>query len=439
MARKQVLRQAGRLYPAPHAVLDTLRDGFGKPIEQRLTLEREALSTLVMGDVCHSLVSIFRRTRDKDRGTPYSDAPGSSGMNSIAVIGGGVMGSGIAMLLLLKGKEVRIIDPFPDALGRAMAAITKELDSRVRRRHMDRKARERTLSALTLSTDFDGLRGADLIIEAVPEVPDIKRDALQQCAARLAPNAILTSNTSSLSLTTLEEHVDDAGRFAGLHFFNPAPKMPLVEVVLSGGTDHSTTGRLIRFCREIGKTAVVSKDSPAFVVNRLLAPYLVAAASLAMEGAGIKQIDRVAKKFGLPMGPFALMDTVGLDVASHVCEYLSSFPELGIKRPDLLQGMLDAGRLGRKSGRGFYDYSKKRKKLCKDTPGLPAEARAFSQDEIKNRLLDALSGEARRIMAEEVVASADDLDLASIFGMGFPPYTAGIATWAGLQEKVTIS
>jgi 3-hydroxyacyl-CoA dehydrogenase/enoyl-CoA hydratase/3-hydroxybutyryl-CoA epimerase len=304
---------------------------------------------------------------------------------------------------------------------------------------MDRKARERTLSALTLSTDFDGLRGADLIIEAVPEVPDIKRDALQQCAARLAPNAILTSNTSSLSLTTLEEHVDDAGRFAGLHFFNPAPKMPLVEVVLSGGTDHSTTGRLIRFCREIGKTAVVSKDSPAFVVNRLLAPYLVAAASLAMEGAGIKQIDRVAKKFGLPMGPFALMDTVGLDVASHVCEYLSSFPELGIKRPDLLQGMLDAGRLGRKSGRGFYDYSKKRKMLCKDTPGLPAEARAFSQDEIKNRLLDALSGEARRIMAEEVVASADDLDLASIFGMGFPPYTAGIATWAGLQEKVTIS
>ncbi len=435
MARKQVMRKAGRLYPAPHAIIDTLRNGFGKPLDVRLKLEREALATLVLGDVCRSLVSIFMRTRDKDRGKPYSEAPKTSGVNSVTVIGGGVMGSGIATLLLLKGKEVRIVDPFPEALGRAMKSITTELDGRVRRRHMDRRARERVLSALSLSTDFDGVRGADLIIEAVPEVPDIKRDALQQCAARLAPNALLTSNTSSLSLTTLEGHVKDPSRFAGLHFFNPAPRMPLIEIVPSGGTADSTTLRLIRFCKEIGKTPVLSTDSPAFIVNRLLAPYLVAAATLAMEGADIKSIDRVAKRFGLPMGPFALMDTVGLDIASHVCDYLSGFAELGIERPDLLGKMVDAGRLGRKSGRGFYDYSKKRKKLCTDTPGLPAETRAISDNVIKSRLLDALSDEARRIMDEGVVITADDLDLASIFGMGFPPYTAGIATWAGLQPS----
>lgn len=444
-AAGRVRKETHGHYPAPKRILDVLQHGFGKSRDVRLALERGAFAELITGDVAKKLISIFTRNKDAVRGAPYDVKVDAPRIRRVAVIGAGVMGAGIASALLARGLDVRLVDPFPEALTKGRRLIEKDIDKRVRRRRMDRHEARRTLARLALALDMRGLRSADLVIEAVPEVPEIKQEALEGIAAAVRPGTLVTTNTSSLSVSELARHVNEPELFAGLHFFNPPQKMPLVEVVRAEATTDATLARLAAFTRSLDKTPVVCADRPAFAVNRLLAPYMLEAFDLVMNGAPIARVDKAAREFGLPMGPFELMDTVGLDVVDHVCRYLAGFPELGIEAPAALSAMVQRGRLGKKNGRGFYRHGKRRRRADSvgsirslDRPNGSNQLEGIVEVDIRKRLLGALAREARLVLDEGVVASRDDLDLASIFGMGFPPWTGGIGSWleAGGAEDV---
>ena len=437
-ARSKVKAESGGHYPAPLEILAVLERGAGTPRWARLDLERETVVKLLSSPTTRILIGLFAKNRDKDRGAPYAlVAPDTASFARIAVIGAGVMGQGIAQHLLSSGKEVRLIDPFGDALARAKTAIEAGLREKHKKARSADAEVARALSRLTIASDFTGLGGVDLVVEAAPEKLAIKKNIFAKLAAAIRPGTIVCTNTSSLSLADIESTAPDRATFAGLHFFNPAPKMPLVEIVRAPGTAEATLVRLVRFARDIGKTPVVVADSPAFAVNRLLAPYLAEAMRLAEEGADPKTVDRAMKRFGLPMGPFELMDTVGLDVILDVSRYLSGIPRLGFTMPAVLERMVEAKHLGKKSGSGFYSWADPKHPHAHAFDAACAKARRSPDrkiavddpEAISNRLLRTLAQEARRVLDEKVCASADDLDLASLYGMGFPPYTGGIATW----------
>ncbi len=438
LAERRVKKETRGLYPAPLAILDVLRRGRNKSREERFRLEREALARLLPGSVSKHLVSIFRRSRPKDRGGLYAKKfAGMRPIRRVGIVGAGVMGRGIAQLLIEKGLDVRLVDPFPEALVGALNSLHAAIEKTVRRRKGGRVEVRATMDRLMLGADYAGLAGADLIIEAVPEIPSLKTQVFEALAAVLGEHALIASNTSSLSIGALAAHTDRPGRVAGLHFFNPAPKMPLVEVVRHEAADELTLTTLVQFAQSIGKTPVLCTDSPAFVVNRLLAPYLLEAVSLLADGAQIATVDAAARGFGLPMGPFALMDTVGLDVVLHVCRHLESVPDVGVSTPDLIVAMTERGLLGRKTGGGFYDYGKRkprprsRSALIAFDPSLDEShfAAKLGRQALLDRLLAVLAKEGERVLDENIVESGDDLDLATIYGMGFPPWTGGLATW----------
>lgn len=436
IAKKKARAQTHGHYPSPTTIVEVMRASAGEPRWSRLDFEREAVVDLITGPVARRLIGIYLKNRDKERGAPYSlVTKDTAPIQRIAVIGAGVMGQGIATLLLQSKKEVRLIDPVAGAIGRAKAAIETAIRAKQKSKKPDAEA-EKALARLTVSTDFTGLDAMDLVIEATPEKIAIKKSVLETIAASVRPDAIIATNTSSLSLAEMSAFTADKTRFAGLHFFNPAPKMPLVELGRAKETSDQTLARLVKLARELQKTPVVVADAPAFAVNRILAPYLAEAMAMANEGADPAAVDRAMRGFGLPMGPFELMDTVGIDVILDVSRYLASIPRLAYTVPALAERMVASGTLGKKSGVGFYNW-RGEKPREHDFDETASHARHSSDrkvalgdpDEVRRRLLKPLRHEAQRVLDEGVVLSAADLDLASIFGMGFPAWTGGIATW----------
>jgi len=279
----------------------------------------------------------------------------------IAVVGAGTMGNGIAHVFAQNGHPVTLIDVAPDLLKRAVATIGQNLDRQVRKGTIDSAARDRTLARIETGTDRAAAAGAELVVEAVPENADLKADILRE-VGRHAPDAIVASNTSSISITALARHVDRPGRVIGMHFMNPVPVMKLVEVIRGLQTSDETTVTVMRMAESLGKTPVEVNDYAGFVSNRVLMPMINEAVVCLMEGvADAAAIDTVMK-LGMnhPMGPLALADLIGLDTCLSIMEVLHR--DLGDKyRPcPLLRNYVAAGWLGRKSGRGFHDYTKER-------------------------------------------------------------------------------
>ncbi len=441
LAGRKVMAQTQGHYPAPLALLSILRQSTKASLEERLDFEHDGVLALAQGEVAKNLISIFRRNRDKDRGSPYDyDAKRLAPINRVAVIGAGVMGSGIATALLTAGRNVVLLDPLGKALVAANKAIDKELALRVKRRRLTPHAARTIKDRLILTDDYRDLSAAELVIESVPEIAELKSQVLASIVEHANKTAIICTNTSSLSIADLSKALPGRRRLYGLHFFNPAPKMPLVEIVRGPGATDKTLARLTRFCRHLGKTPVIVADCPAFVVNRLLAPYLLEAQKLLTEGAPLAAIESAARRFGLPMGPFELMDSVGLDIIKHVCDYLASIPELGFESPLLLTRLVERGEFGRKTKTGYYRWRGRKKKARSDQElhrlaQVHPEARTWSKQVIEDRLTQVLRREAQQILSEGVVKDSNDLDLASVFGMGFPPFTGGIGTWATTKKE----
>ncbi len=431
LSRAQALTKArtGGHYPAPVAALGVLRHGLDRPVEVSLGLEAEWVSDLVVGPVCKNLVRIFQlaeRTKKEPAAPPLAGG-------RLVLVGAGVMGAGIAELASREGLEVRLRDLDAAALARALRAVRARVAERASRargggRTVRRSDGDAQLARIFPTLDLAGLGRADFAIEAVVESLEVKRRVFAELEVRMRPEAILATNTSSLSVDELAAGLQHPQRFLGFHFFNPVHRMPLVEVVRGTKTSEAALARAVALARRLGKTPVVVRDAPGFVVNRVLMPYLREALHLLEDGFGIRDVDAAMRAFGMPMGPLEVADEVGLDVAAKVAEILSrAFPERMTAAPQL-QRLIEAGRLGRKSGVGFYRHrgsARSPDPLALRLLGRARERKATSPEALAERLTLAMVNEAARCLEDGVVADAGMLDLALVYGAGFPPFRGG--------------
>ncbi|RTZ93373.1 MAG: fatty-acid oxidation protein subunit alpha [Bacillota bacterium] len=412
--------------PAPEKAIEVARLSAHKDERHSLEMEAMAVSRLATGPVCRNLVSIFQDSERVRRGTD-GDPDGSWPEDrSLMILGAGVMGSGVATIAIEKSIPVRLRDISLESLDRALKLIGSAIDQRRKKRRFTRYQQAEILSRLGHGKDLIGLGRCAGVLEAVVERLDVKRSVLAEVAPLLGDEAIFATNTSALSVTEIQHGSPIASRVVGLHFFNPVPRMPLVEVIPGEQTAPETVGIALALARKLGKYPVLVKDSPGFLVNRLLLPYLDAASRLLLDGVSGAHIDAVARRHGLPMGPFRLMDEVGLDIGFEVQETLhASFGERAAASP-MLQKMVEKGWLGKKAGIGFYlhrgtslTWNQQVKTMIK------ASARTMSDVDIISSLLDPMVDEAARCLEENVVLDAGILDLAMVMGTGYPPHLGG--------------
>ncbi|KAA2285543.1 3-hydroxyacyl-CoA dehydrogenase NAD-binding domain-containing protein [Arenimonas fontis] len=409
MAR-QVARKARREhYPAPFALIDTWRRSGGLPVQAALKAEAKSVVKLAGTPTAHNLVRVFF-LMDRLKGLGGKD-PAGHGIRKVHVVGAGVMGGDIAAWCALRGFEVTLQDRelqyVQPALERAAGLFEKKVK--------DEGKRAETTARLRADVEGAGVAEADLVIEAIFENLEAKQGLFAKIEESLKPGALLVSNTSSIPLEKLREGRRDPGRFAGLHFFNPVAMMPLVEIVRHDRVDEDTLRRLAAFCRAIDKLPVPVAGTPGFLVNRILAPYMQEAIIAFSEGIPGPAIDKAALKFGMPMGPIELVDTVGLDVAASVGRIMAEFK--GQTLPDAFK--VEEGKRGRKDGQGLYKWENG--KPVK--PELPKGYQA--PEDLEDRLILPLLNEAVGCLHDGVVADADLLDAGVIFGTGFAPFRGG--------------
>jgi 3-hydroxyacyl-CoA dehydrogenase/enoyl-CoA hydratase/3-hydroxybutyryl-CoA epimerase len=429
--RAAVAKKVGDNYPAPFAAIDAVKTGLSQGMRKGLEREAELLGELAVTDVSKRLINVFR-LREK---FTHVDRKAAHSVNNVGVIGAGVMGGGIAMLAAENNMQVRLMNRSTKGLGRFVRFLNKTTGEKRRKGVLSPLDVDWLKSRLSYDTAVRGLQSADLVIEAIAEDMDIKKITFAEVAQNTRPATLILSNTSSLSVTEMATVVPEPARVAGLHFFNPVDKMPLVEIIKGDLTSDATVDALKGFARRLGKIPVVVKDRPGFLVNRLLLPYLNEAARMLEDGVPMQAIDQVLLRFGMPMGAFYLLDVVGLDIAFHVGEILHKGLGDRLAPSPVLKTLFDAGRLGKKAGKGFYRYDQNGRREY--DPELMVLLKEYctgdlilNEEEIVERAVLAMINEAAYCLEEEVVVGPDAVDAAMIFGAGFPAYTGGLLRYA---------
>jgi 3-hydroxyacyl-CoA dehydrogenase/enoyl-CoA hydratase/3-hydroxybutyryl-CoA epimerase len=442
-ARKKTLAATKGQYPAPLRAIEVVRVGIESGRAAGFDAEVRANAELATSPVCKNLIHVFRLMEDaKKDGGPEQAEPRE--VAATAVIGAGVMGGGIGQLIADQAAlPVRLRDIQPEALASGLRHAAQLFEKQVERRRLTRAAARRKMALLQPTLELDGLRRADLVIEAVVEKLDVKQKVFADLALRVEPEAVLASNTSSLSIDAIARDTPNPERVVGMHFFNPVHKMPLVEVIMGRRTSPRAASTVAAFARRLGKTPVMVGDGPGFLVNRLLAFYMSEAMTLVAEGHGIDEIDAAMVEWGMPMGPIALTDEVGIDVAVKVAHILGEAFGERLAAPPGQDKLIAAGRLGAKNGSGFYRYEE-RKRTTPDPEvyallGLNQRVREADSTRLVERMVLPMVNEAARCLEERVVAQPGHLDLAMIMGTGFPPFRGGLCRWAdgaGLKQVV---
>ena len=429
-ARKQLLQKTGGHYPAPLAALEAVRVGLEQGITAGLAEEHRAFGELAVGDVSRKLVQIFFATTalKKDDGVRAGTAVPRQ-IRRLGVVGSGFMGAGIAGTAVLNVEvDTRLKDSDLTRVGKGLKAATGLLKERLERRRLTLPQYERLSGLLSGGTDFSGFSRADLVIEAVFEELEVKRQVLAEVEAEIRADAIFATNTSTIPIHQIAARARHPERVLGMHFFSPVDRMPLLEVIPTEATSRDTIVTAVRFGRRMGKTVIVVADRPGFWVNRILSPYLNEAGHLLQEGVRIELIDGTMTEFGFPVGPVALMDEVGLDVAQKAGSVMHEAFGDRMKPAASLARMLGATRLGRKNGLGFYRYKAGHKAgvdrsvfallAVRPTDDIDAEV-------VEQRLVYAMLNEAAMACADRVVRSPRDADMGAIFGIGFPAFRGG--------------
>jgi 3-hydroxyacyl-CoA dehydrogenase/enoyl-CoA hydratase/3-hydroxybutyryl-CoA epimerase len=433
-ARKQVLKESGGHYPAPLVALDVIRRSARLPLEAALEIEAAAVGRLVGTDVSRNLIHVFRLTEAAKKAGPRGVT--ARPVERVAVVGAGVMGGGIAQLLAYRDIEVRLKDINADALGLGLKHARAMFDRLAQRGRLEKRDVERYMDAIAPTLDYSGFGTADLVIEAVVEKMDVKKTVLREVESHVNHASVLSTNTSSLSISEMQNALTRPESFAGMHFFNPVHRMPLVEVVRGEHTSDEAVATVVALTRRLEKTPIIVRDGPGFLVNRVLAPYLNEAGWLLSEGGAIEKIDAALREFGMPMGPLRLLDEIGLDVARHAGGVMSEAFGERLKPPPPITTLAQSGLTGRKGGRGFYIYTAGREDGVNQAiyralgDSVPPQRRPVSADSVRERCLLTMVNEAARVLEDGIVASAAEVDLGMITGTGFPPFRGGLLRWA---------
>lgn len=429
-ARKTVLKMTKGNYPAPLKAIEVMAYAMANGIERGMQREVEEAATLVGNDVAKNLVQLFFLMEESKK-DPFTAKPRD--LASVGVLGAGIMGGGIAQNVADKtDADVRMRDINWKAIGGGMKAAAKIWKRKVDRRRMTRGEMQRKLARITATTDWSGFSRMDVVIEAVVESVAVKRQVLAEFESLAKPGAIFATNTSTIPITQIAAEAKHPENVVGMHFFNPVDKMPLVEVIRGEKTSEEAMVTIAALARRLGKTVVYCNDGPGFVVNRILGPYMNEAGFLLEEGHSIESLDKAMTNFGMPVGPMALLDEVGIDVAAKVAGILTEAFGARMQKSAVVEKLYADGRHGRKNGKGLYLYAGGKRqgpdpsvyKLLGVTPH-PAE-----EKQVIERMLLAMINEATLILEEKIVATAGELDLAMIMGTGFPPFRGGLLRYA---------
>ncbi len=421
-------------YPAPLAALEVLLGGASLEPEAAGEIESEEMANLFGSPVNRSLLNVFFLT---DRNKKQTGSIGkSTELRTAGVIGAGVMGQGIAAANIKRKIPTQLTDTSEEALKQGMQKVLEEASYNRELKGPDVEQALRLAPLLDAVPDAKDMAECDLVIEAAVEKVEIKKLIFGHLEDAVDSATVLATNTSTIPIDTIATTLKNPERFLGIHFFNPVRKMPLVEIIRGSKTSDEAIAMAFHYAKKIKKTPILVRSGPGFLVNRLLLPYMSEAVELLAEGVQPRRIDRVATQFGMPMGPIRLYDVVGLDVAAHAGKtMIEAFPDRVLDAP-LLVAMVDAGRLGEKSGRGFYSYENKKRRAEEDAELGPLIAQHKREDsdltdeEIQDRILFPMLLEATRVLDEQIVENARDVDLGLIMGIGFPPFRGGLLFWA---------
>lgn len=428
-AKKLVLKTTRGQYPAPLAAVEVIRKNYKCSIKHALNREARVFGELAVGEISKNLISVFYLIEKYKKQKWVEVEPRKIG--KCAILGAGVMGGGIAQLFSFYRVPVRVKDLNFQALGRALRYAKEVYDYAVKKKKIRPNQAITGMGLISTSTDYSGFFNADLIVEAVVEDMKIKKAVWNEVDAVANPAAVFASNTSCLSVSEMTEGVRNKSRVAGMHFFNPVHRMPLIEVIRAKETNDETIATIVGFSKKIGKTPIVVKDSCGFLVNRILLPYLNEAGFLLDEGVSFERIDETCLKFGMPMGPFTLVDEIGLDVGYRVALILEEHFGPRMKVAQILKEAYNKKWFGKKSGRGFYIHKGKNKIPNKEIYNLVSVKKSdLSEDVILKRMLYRMVNEAALCLQDKVCAEASDIDIGMIMGIGFPPFRGGLMSYA---------
>ncbi len=427
-AKRKLLKKSGGHYPALEKALEAVRYGWEKGFGRGLEREARLFGELVESDVSKRLIDIFFATTalKKDSGVDDPSVRARK-VEQVGVLGGGLMGSGIAFVTVGAGLPVRVREKDDLAAAKALGNVRGLLDERVKRRSIDTLERQATMRLITATTDWSGFERLDLLIEAVFEDLALKQEMVR-AFERVNARGIFASNTSSIPIGRIAEASSRPEAVLGMHYFSPVQKMPLLEVIVTPKTAPDVTATAVAVGKKQGKTVIVVNDGPGFYTSRILTPYMNEAAEILLEGAAVEDIDAALVAFGMPVGPITLLDEVGIDVGAKVGKILHQAFGERMAPPQALERMIADGRLGRKSRKGFYTYGKEKKEVDETVYGLLPGGKArkrVSRDEIAERVVLQLVNEAVRCLGEGILRSARDGDMGAIFGLGFPPFLGG--------------
>ncbi len=439
--------------PAPREAFEAVRVGVRQGMEAGLAYEREAIGRLATTSACRNLVSLFFEMELAKQMPPeLADVPVKE-VRRVGVVGAGTMGAGIAQLAAIRGCDVVIREIDEVALATGSLKVAGLFSQAVVRGVISEAEAHRRLGAVKGTIAWDGFQELDLVIEAVIEDLELKRKVFRELEAQTRPETLLVTNTSSLGIANIAEGLTHPERVAALHFFNPVHKMPLVEVGHAAATSPQTIATLTQWAIKLGKTPVVVKDSPGFVVNRILIPYLNEAVLLIAEGMRPERVDEAMKRFGMLAGPLEVIDQVGLDVAAHIARTAQpAFAERFPPNP-AFAAMVERGWLGQKRGRGFYTYAGKKKRSNPEAAAVVRQTQPSAgsllaslppptqQREATERMVLLMVNEAAAAVGEGLVATADLIDRAMVFGSGWAPHRGGPLRYAddrGLEDIVRV-
>lgn len=430
-----VAGKAGPHYPSPIEAIKVIQKGATADREKAQHIEAKAFAKMAMTDVAFNLVGLFMNDQVvKKKASQYEQL--AQPVEKAAVLGAGIMGGGVAYQSASKGTPIMMKDIREDALQLGLNEAKKLLAKRVERNKMTVEQMADALNAIRPTLSYGDFGDVDLVVEAVVENPKIKGSVLSEVEANVADDAIVTSNTSTISINALAKNLKRPENFCGMHFFNPVHRMPLVEVIRGEKTSDKAVAATVAYARKMGKTPIVVNDCPGFLVNRVLFPYFGGFMGLMEHGADFQRVDKVMEKFGWPMGPAYLLDVVGLDTAVHANAVMAEgFPDrMARDSKTVLNVMFEHERLGQKNKLGFYRYEEDRKGKPKKqvdeeayalVKPLIQDSREFSDDEIVARMMVPLCLETVRCLEDGIVGTPAEADMALIYGIGFPPFRGG--------------